>query len=93
MLLNAFNIINVNGGRPTSSPEVTEMMLAMVYSVVMCSLGWEMCRSTLPWTMAPRMKLMWPTRMRVNPFFISLLAPLSLSENESDEEGDWVDSN
>lgn len=62
-----------------SSPDVTEMMLATVYSVVMWFPGLEMCLRTVPWTMAPRMKLTWPTRMRVRPFFISLPGPFSLS--------------
>lgn len=66
----------------TSRPEVAEMMLTTVYSVEMCWLGLAMWRRTLPWTMAPRTKLMWPTTMSVNPLLITLLGPLWLSESK-----------
>lgn len=67
----------------TSKPEVTEMMLVTVYSVEICWLGLEMWRRMLPWTMAPKMKFIWPMIIRANPFLISLLGPLSLSESKT----------
>lgn len=68
----------------TSSPEPTEMTLAVVYSGVTAPRGLATCRRTVPCSTAPTRRFTWPTRISASPTRISRLGPRAASARQGE---------
>lgn len=66
-----------------SSPEPTEMTLAVVYSGVTAPRGLATCRRTVPCNTAPTRRFTWPTRISASPTRISRLGPRAASKAQT----------